>query len=122
MPRISICPCCGYDFRNKNWQKESKLLLEKYDDKHQKIIKMVINVSGKYTRIFPKDVYLFLMGISTVEKSAAIEGCKVFLRKKSYHTKGLNYAKYIILNLDKNEELIRERLIKSIGGRQTELQ
>jgi len=121
MPNISYCPCCGYDFRNKNWQKEINKHMERYDQRTQQMLKRIVKSSAEYTKIFPKDVYMFLQGISVVDKRSVVEGGRTFLRKKSYHTKGLNYCKYIMINLEKNEDEIRERLQKSIGGRSVEL-
>lgn len=121
MGKPLYCPCCGYDFRNKNWVKESNDLLKRYDNETYAIIKKAINISSEHTTIYPEDVYKFLKGISTCKETVVFDGCKTFLRKKSYTLKGLNYLKYIILNLEKNKEQIMQRLSKSIGGRVTEL-
>jgi hypothetical protein len=121
MGKPIYCPCCGYDFRNKNWVKESNDLLKRYNNETYAIVKKTINVSSQFTKVYPEDVYKFLKGISVADERVVFDGCKTFLRKKSYQLKGLNYVKYIILNLEKNEEQIRQRLQKSIGGRVKEL-
>lgn len=121
MPKVLYCPCCGYDFRNKNWIKESEILLSKYNNQTYSLLKKLINICGRHERIFPEDVYKFLKGISVLEEKVVFEACKTFLNNDSYHTKGLNYAKYIALNLEKNKQQISERLKKSIGGKSKEL-
>lgn len=117
MPKVTYCPCCGYDFRNKNWQKESEILLKRYDNQTYKILKAVINASGKYENIYPEDVYKFLKGISIIKTDVVFDGAKTFIRNPFYHTKGLNYCKWMIINLEKNAELVKKRLQKSIGGK-----
>lgn len=121
MPKINYCPACGYDFRNKNWVKESEILLKRYDHKTYNLLKKTVNVSSKHTTVYPEDIYKFLKGISIIEEHVVFDGCKTFLSKPSYHTKGLNYAKYIVINLEKNEEQIAKRLQKTIGGKSVEL-
>jgi len=121
MGKPLYCPCCGYDFRNKNWVKESNDLLKRYNNETYAIVKKSINASSQYTTVHPEDVYKFLRGISTCKEDVVFDGCKTFLRKKHYQLKGLNYVKYIILNLERNEEQIRQRLQKVIGGRVKEL-
>jgi len=121
MPKVTYCPCCGYDFRNKNWAKESEKLLKRYSHDTYELVKKTIKVSAQYTEVTQKDVYKFLMGLSTVDEDSVFDGCKTFLHRQNYHTKGLNYAKYIILNTDKNKEKIISRLRKTIGGKSVEL-
>jgi hypothetical protein len=121
MSKPLYCPCCGYDFRNKNWVKESNDLLKRYNNETYAIVKKAINVSSNHTTVYPEDVYKFLKGISICKEPVVFEGCKTYLSNVRYQLKGLNYLKYIILNLEKNKERIRQRLEKSIGGRVKEL-
>ena len=121
MPKVNYCPCCGYDFRNKNWVKESEILLKRYDRPTYNLIKKLINTCGKYEKVFPEDVYKFLKGISILEEKVVFEACKTYLTNTSYHPRGLNYAKYIAINLEKNKEEMQRRLRKSLGGRSKEL-
>lgn len=121
MGKQLYCPCCGYDFRNKNWVKESNDLMKRYNNETYAIVKKTINISSQNTMVYPEDIYKFLKGISTCKETTVFDGCKTFLHKRSYQLKGLNYVKYIILNLEKNEDEIRKRLQKRIGGRVKEL-
>lgn len=121
MPKVNYCPACGYDFRNKNWTKESEILFKRYDNQTYAILKKVINISARYTEVYPEDVYKFLKGISILEEMVVFEGAKTFLSNEMYHTKGLNYAKYIMINFEKNKDKIIKRLQKLIGGKAVEL-
>lgn len=121
MGKPLYCPCCGYDFRNKNWVKESNDLLKRYNNETYEIVKKAINVSSQHTQVYPEDIYKFLKGISTCKEEVVFDGCKTFLTNRNYQIKGLNYVKYIILNLERNKEKIIQRLSKSIGGKQVEL-
>ena len=121
MAKVTYCPACGYDFRNKNWIKESEALLKRYNRETYQIVKKTINIAGKYSEVHTSDVYKFLLGISTAETHVVFDGCKTFLNNEYYHTKGLNYVKFIILNTERNKEKIKKRLQYVIGGKSVEL-
>lgn len=116
------CPCCGYDFKHKNWVKESEILLRRYNSKTYLLLKSLFKQCGKYEKIFPEDVYKFLQGISTTEEAVVFEGLKSFFKRDHHLTKGIRYAQGMILNLEKNKEMIKERLQKTIGGQSIPLE
>jgi len=122
MAKVLFCPCCGWDFRNKNWVKESEILFKKYDNKTYNLIKRVINTCGKYEKITPEDVYKFLKGLSIAEEKVVFNGLKSFLNTEFYHTKGLSYAKGIVLNYEKNKDIIIKRQEKVIGAKSRKLE
>lgn len=118
---MSYCPCCGYDFRKKNWVKESDVLLKRYNHNTYRLIKNLFALCSKHEEIYPEDVYKFLQGISQIPEHIVFEGLKTFFKNEYHLTKGIKYAQYLILNFEKNKEHISRRLEKTLGGKSLEL-
>jgi|GEM_PF-6602413 hypothetical protein len=113
---MKYCPCCGYDFKNKDYKKESKKLLKRYDNKTKDLIVNTFSVVSKFESVTEQTIYMFLQGISKIPTDVVFEGLKIYYKKSLNKSgKGLNYLKGIIFNVKENEKKYKEILDKTIG-------
>lgn len=110
------CPCCGYNFKKKDYKKYSKQMLSKYDDKTRDLIVNTFQVVSKFESVTDKSIYMFLQGISKVPQDVVFEGLKIYYKKKLNKSgKGLNYLRGIIFNVKENEKKTKEILERTLG-------